>query len=278
LIQKLVLFLKIPVDWVQIQRIMKKSLSLIYFLCLLGLGATAQNATMPKQNVGIIYRTETAFNLRLATNRGLSFGMEFGKLRTYYKTTFYHVSLGELKHYKEQRQSAPPSASRSFRPFVFGKQNTLLLARGGWGVKRYYSEKAKKKGVAVGVSYTFGPTLGLLKPYYLAIRRPGSSDTHGRVSHEKYSSANEDVFLNNSTHILGASAFTRGFKELSLLPGANAGVALHFDWGAFDEVVKAMEIGLQSDFFLRKAPIMVSEENSPLFFNFFVNLQFGKRR
>jgi hypothetical protein len=258
---------------------MKKSLYLLCLLALSGIRASAQDNAQPKQNVGIIYRSETAVNFRVATNRGLSLGLEFGKLRTYYKTTFYHVSLGEIKHPKEQRQSAPPSASRSFRPFVFGKQNTLLLARGGWGVKRYYSEKAKKKGVAVGVSYTFGPTLGLLKPYYLAIRRVNGSDTKGLVSHEKYSKdVNDDVFLNNSTHILGASAFTRGFKEISLLPGGNAAAALHFDWGAFDEMVKAMEIGIQADFFLKKAPILITEENSPLFFNFFVNLQFGKRR
>ena len=78
--------------------------------------------------------------------------------------------------------------------------------------------------------------------------------------------------------ILGASPFTRGFSEISFLPGANASVALHMDWGAFDEFVKALEIGLMVDVFAKKAPILVSEENNQIFFNFFINLQLGKRR
>ncbi|MCB9316077.1 MAG: hypothetical protein H6569_08065 [Lewinellaceae bacterium] len=70
-------------------------------------------------------------NLKLTTNRGFAPGMEFGRLRTYYKTTYFHISLGELKHPKEQRQSADPILSRSFRPFIFGKQNNFFVVRGG---------------------------------------------------------------------------------------------------------------------------------------------------
>jgi hypothetical protein len=32
------------------------------------------------------------------------------------------------------------------------------------GEKKYFSEKAKRRGVAVGVNYEIGATLGLLKP------------------------------------------------------------------------------------------------------------------
>ena len=120
--------------------------------------AGAQSAKPLATGVGIIYNRETVFNLKMTTNRGYAPGLEFGRLRTYYKTTYFHVSIGELKHPKEQRQSADPSSGRAFRPFVYGKQNNLLLVRGGWGVKRYYSEKAKQKGVAVGMSYAFGPS------------------------------------------------------------------------------------------------------------------------
>ncbi len=237
----------------------------------------AQGFKPPVTGVGVIYNRETVFNLKVGTNHGFAPGLEFGRLRTYYKTTYYNISLGELKHPKEQRQSAGPSATRSFRPYVFGKQNNFFALRTGWGVKRYYSEKARQKGVAVGMSYSFGPTLGILKPYYLVLARV--SDTPGSllVSHERYSEGNEDIFLDN-THILGASSFSRGFGNLSLLPGANASIAFHMDWGAFDEFVKAMEIGLMVDVFAKKAPILVSDENKQLFFNFFVNLQFGKRR
>ena len=255
-----------------------------FFICLIFAGALAasawsQNTTPPVEHVGIVYNRETTFNLKLTTNRGFAPGLEFGRLRTYYKTTYYHISLGELKHPKEQRQSAEPVQSRSFRPYVFGKQNNFFALRGGWGVKRYFSEKAKHKGVAVGMSYAFGPTLGLLKPYYLAICYP-DPDSPGdcRIFHEKYTSENANLFLDENGRIKGASPFTRGFSELGFLPGANLSLAFHMDWGAFDEFVKALEIGAMLDVFPKKVPILVSEDNNQLFLNFFVNLQLGKRR
>lgn len=240
--------------------------------------ARAQNFKAPVTGVGIIYNREMALNLKVTTNRGVAPGIEFGRLRTYYKTTYFHVNVGDIRHPKEYRQSAAPTPSRSFRPFVFGKRNNLLALRAGWGVKRYYSEKARQKGVAIGTSYSFGPTLGVLKPYYIALKRVADQPSQSRVSHEKYSEANASVFLNNYV-ILGASPFTRGFSEVSFLPGANASLALHLDWGAFDEFLKAMEIGIMADVFMRKAPILVDDaQNNRTFINFFVNLQFGKRR
>jgi hypothetical protein len=239
--------------------------------------ACAQGIKPPPERVGIVYNKETTFNLKITTNRGIAPSMEFGRLRTYYKTKYWHIGLGELKHPKEQRQSADPRVNRSFRPFVYGKQNSLFVARGGWGTKRYFSEKAKQKGVAVGMSYSFGPSLGLLKPYYLALSYSSDLPGNSRVLHQKYSEANAAVFLDN-TRVLGASPFTRGLGELSLLPGGNASIAYHMDWGAFDEMVKALEIGLMADIFVKKAAILVSDYNQQVFFNFFVNLQFGKRR
>ncbi|MCY7330413.1 MAG: hypothetical protein LH618_17825, partial [Saprospiraceae bacterium] len=95
--------------------------------------------------------------------------------------------------------------------------------------------------------------------------------------HERYSEDNASIFLDN-THILGASAFSKGLGQLAILPGINASIAYHMDWGAFDEFVKALEIGLMVDAFTKRVPILVNEENRQVFFNFFLNLQFGKRR
>ena len=256
---------------------MQRFVSVVIFFLAGIVAAAAQGFKPPVTGIGVVYNRETVFNLKVGTNHGFAPGLEFGRLRPYYKTTYYHISLGELKHPKEQRQSAGPSATRSFRPFVFGKQNNFFALRTGWGVKRYYSEKARQKGVAVGMSYAFGPTLGLLKPYYLVLGRVGDLPGSNRVVHERYSDGNADIFLDN-THILGASSFSKGLGQLSILPGANASIAFHMDWGAFDEFVKAMEIGLMVDAFAKKVPILVTEENRQVFFNFFLNLQFGKRR
>lgn len=232
----------------------------------------------PKETVGFLYNKETTFNLRLATNKSFGFGMEWGRLRTYNKTKTLSLGISEMKHPKEQKQNAAPSVRRSSRPFVYGKQNSLFVLRSGWGLKRYYSEKAKQKGVAIGISYSIGPTLGLLKPYYLALNYPETGSYSGRLLLQKYSASNDSVFLDNSK-ILGAAPFTKGLSEISVLPGGTASIAYHMDWGAFDEMVKALEIGLTIDVFAKKAPIFVDNaQNQQVFFNFFLNLQFGKRK
>lgn len=247
-------------------------------ITLFALNSRAQGSLVPSTNVGIIYNEETTFNLRVSTNRSLAMGVEFGRLRTYNKTKTWTLSLGELKHPKEQRQNSAPRASNAFRPFVYGKRNSLFVLRAGWGAKRYFSEKAKHKGVAVGISYSIGPSLGLLKPYYLALAYGSDLNTSFRIIHQKYSEGNADIFLDNA-RILGASPFTRGLGECSFLLGGNASLAYHMDWGAFDEMVKAMDIGIMVDLFSKSAPIFVSNtQNKQLFINFFVNLQFGKRK
>lgn len=226
---------------------------------------------------GIIYNQEFALGLRLHTH-GFAVGLNLGKLKTYYLTKYIHFELGELKHPKEFRQSfdSPSTLNgKVSRAFKYGKQNNLYVLRASIGAKRYFSEKAKHKGVAVGLSYEAGASLGLLKPYYLEIK---ASDGPFSIS-TKYSEDTAERFL-DIWKIHGASGWTKGLTETTLLPGAHGKLAIHFDWGAFDEYVKSIEGGIMVDAFARQAPIMVEVdgvENKQLFINLFLHLQFGKR-
>ncbi len=243
----------------------------------------AQETIQPKQmddaSKGLIYSREFAANFRLHTH-GLGFGISGGNLQTYYRTKYWHVEVGELTHSKEYRQrfnnpsTINGGASRAYK---YGKQNNLIVLRSGVGIKRYFSEKAKHKGVAVGISYEAGATLGMLKPYYVEIKTTEGGNSSYSV---RYSEETADRFLKKEV-IHGASSWGKGLREISLLPGAHARFAVHFDWGAFDEYLKSFEGGIMVDAFLKEAPIMVEADgvdNNFLFINLFLNLQFGKRR
>ena len=247
----------------------------------------AQDTFQPKPvedagSKGLIYNRETAFNFRLHSN-GFAMGTDFGRLKTYYLTRTFHVELGELRHHKEHRTNLNRASSggQVSRAFVFGKQNNFFVLRGGLGEKRYFSEKAKYKGVAVGLSYKGGPSLGLLKPYYLdLISTENNTSPFVTTVSVKYSESIHDDFL-EPWKIFGASGWTRGFDEIRLVPGVHGQVAVHLDWGAFDEYIKAVEAGIMFDVFFQKIPIMVevpNVENRPFFINLFLNLQLGKRR
>ena len=242
---------------------------------------TIQPRQVSTQNKGVVYNKELAFDFRLHT-RGFAAGVTFGKIRTYYSTKFYSIEFGELKGPKETRLSFDNLSinGQQAKSFIFGKQNNFFVLRGGIGGKRYFTEKAAKKGVAVGMSYSFGPALGILKPYFLELRR--SVDNRFRIVSERFSPENQDLFL-NPQNIYGASSFTQGLADLGFRPGIHGKIGLHLDWGAFDEFIKAVDVGLMIDGYINKVPIMIETddidaENQRLFINLYVSLQLGKRR
>jgi len=261
---------------------------LITTICLLTCGLCFGQVTFqPKQDSdeakGIVYNKEFTVDIRLLQTNGFSIGINRAKLKTYYLTPFYHLSIGELKHIKEFRQQSFESTGfngiGNNQSYIFGKQNNLYVIRAGYGQKRYFSEKAKVKGLAVGMAWELGPTLGLLKPYYLDLGFRTSSGTNFTFRPEKFTEENRDAFL-DPNRIGGSVGLGRGLGELSIRPGFHAQASAHFDWGAFDEFVKAVEAGFMVDVFLGNTDILVEiegVENRPFFFNVFVNLQLGKR-
>ncbi len=260
-------------------RIDKYHLLLLAFFCasILAAQETIQPKQMDDPTKGLVYNQEFAVNFRMHTH-GLGFGFNVGKLQTYYRTKYWHFEMGELRHAKEYRQrfdNASTINAGVSRAYKYGKQNNLLVLRTGIGAKRYFSEKAKHKGVAVGISYEAGATLGLLKPYYLELKTEGGSSSYSI----RYTEETAERFLNKNL-IQGASSWSKGFGHLSFLPGAHARFSVHFDWGAFDEYLKSFEGGIMVDAFARQATIMVEGDgvqNNLLFLNLFLNLQFGKR-
>jgi hypothetical protein len=251
----------------------------ILFLILSGYFINAQVTLQPKQSetkkLGVVYNSEFAINGYLHT-KGWGFGVIFGEIKTYYKTSFYHLDFSTIKHPKEHR---PTDQINQFnilsRPYIYAKENSFYAIRGGIGEKRYFSEKAKRRGLAVGVSYQFGASIGVLKPYYLDIRidETGNNLTES----QKYSEENRDKFL-NPRYVDGSSGFFKGFNELDFALGVHVKGGAHLAWGAYDKKVKALEIGLMLDLFFQDIPIMIEERNRPYFLNLYLNLQFGKRK
>ncbi|MCB0375397.1 MAG: hypothetical protein KDD04_05710, partial [Sinomicrobium sp.] len=147
---------------------------------------------------GVIYNKEFSIDFKIHTN-GFGLGVNVGTLKTYYLTRFFNIEIGELKHPREFRQNFDfqlPGSNRISRAFIFGKQNSFFVLRGGVGEKRYLSEKARRKGLAVGISYEAGPSLGIQKPYYLELLRFLDAGNDFVIRSERYSEENADRFLN----------------------------------------------------------------------------------
>ena len=257
---------------------------LIGMVCLMfGLSAEAQRVIKPKlievDWKGIIYKNEWSIDLRLHEN-GVAIAYNTGTIKTYNRTNYYHLELGFTRDIRERTQSKFSTLGRA-GTYAYGKINSLINVRGGVGVKRYLSEKEKRNGLAVGYTYQVGPSLAILKPYYLDLIYVETVNDRPVpvIRSERYSEDNADKFLEPGS-ISTRSSFFRGFDEINVKAGIQGKFGLHCAMGAFDKYVKAFETGIMADLYASKIPILLETENinnSRFFFKLYLNFQFGKR-
>ncbi len=255
-----------------------RSLTLMLLLTW-GAVAFAQETLYPRAyqtlDQGIVYDREYTVAMTLNTN-GFSLGVNSGKLKTYYKTSYFGGSIGLLRNPQEFRSTQGGQFGQNSGSFVFGKRNTLMPARVYKGWKRYYSGKDRRRGVAVGTAFELGATAGVIKPYVLEI---SSTSPEPGLQRQFYTYEENPEGFSQKTLISGTGGLKRGWSDATIIPGINARAAVHLDWGAFDEFVKAVEVGILVDAYPRAVPILIDPaQNTPLFINFYATVHLGRRR
>jgi hypothetical protein len=124
----------------------------------------------------------------------------------------------------------------------------------------------------VSLIYGGGFSAGLLRPYYLEVL--SSTSTRELI---KYTGSNKADFLNPS-NILGRGGLTRGWNEIKFVPGFQARTALRFDYGRYNEMVSAVEIGINASYYTQNMPMVLDVPERKFFFNAYAAICFGKRK
>lgn len=225
---------------------------------------------MQEEQGAIIYQKQSVFGIKLNTD-GYGAFYELGKLKTPRKSNLYSIEIGERKHTKEEKITSAQGGYLS-NPYIYGKINNFYYAKLGYSQQRLIGNKGNKNGVAVSAIYGGGLSAGLLKPYYLKV-----ADNSNVVEDIKYNN-NNDVFLENQNAVLGSSGFGKGFGEIKFTPGAFVKTALRFDYGRYNELVSAIEVGMNLEVFSKKMPVMLLNKDKQLFFNAYAAIEFGKRK
>lgn len=232
------------------------------------------NALIKQEEEGVIaYHKHNVFGIKL-TNDGYGFFYEHGRAQSIKKALLFQIDFSERKDPKEKKQAniyAPAS------PFIFGKINYFYPLKLGVQQQILFGNKSNKNGVAVTGNFGGGLSLGLLRPYYLEI----TDTANGNRRTIKYQSADSALFTNSNSLFnlqVASSGFTKGWNEISIKPGAYAKAALRFDYGSYNEVVSALEVGVTGEYYFSKIPQLVFSKQRNFFLNVYVALVFGRRR
>jgi hypothetical protein len=225
------------------------------------------NNMIKEEEEGVIaYRKSFLFGAKLISD-GYGVFFELGRAGSVKKATLYQLEISERKAIKEDKQSNPYINSV---PFIYGKENFVYPVKLGIQQQMLLGNKSNKNGVSVTANYGGGLSLALLRPYYVQVQK-GNDYTY-----VKYNSPDSSLFLNGP--IIGGPTFGKGWSDLTVTPGLYAKAAVRFDYGSYNEVISAIEVGITGDYYTKKIPILLQNSQKTFFFSGYVSILFGKRK
>jgi len=215
----------------------------------------------------ITLRKHTVFGGKL-TSDGYGGFVEIGRARSVKKALLFQLEITEKKHEKEEKMSNATFGGA--RPFIFGKINFFYPVKLGVQMQYLLGNKGNKNGVSITGNIGGGLSLGLLRPYLFDDLKDGERTWVG------YDSPDSLLYLDGPE--FGGPGFGTGWSGLKVTPGAYLKPAVRFDYGRYNEMVSAIEVGLIGEFYSKKVPQMIYQKQRQFFFSAYVALIFGRRK
>lgn len=242
---------------------MKKNIYCFLLICLLPAITWAQDSEDEDEG----YQTEFLYGVNFNTNGGLFGGIVFRYstvIDDKMKQTF-GLEIVNVKHPKEIRTQSSANGSN----FVFGKSNYLFVIRPQYGRELLLFRRAPEEGVRISFIAAAGPSLGIIKPYYVLVQ-PNSADPYIA----QYSPADPNQ---SQQTIIGATKLTR-FDGTQLGVGFNVKAGLSFEIGGFRTSATGFEVGGMFEAFTKKIIIIPLAENRSTFASVYLNIFFKSKR
>ena len=225
------------------------------------------NNLIKEEEEGVItYKKSFVFGVKLISD-GYGVFFELGRASSVKKAILYQLEISERKAVKEDKQSNPYVNSV---PFIYGKENFFYPVKLGLQQQILLGNKSNKNGVSITANYGGGLSLALLRPYYLQVQKGND------YVFVKYNSPDSALFLNGP--IVGGPTFNKGWSDMSVTPGLYAKASLRFDYGSYNEIVSAIEVGITGEYYSKKIPILLQNPQKQFFFGGYVSILFGKRK
>ena len=217
------------------------------------------------ENPRIFYRNERSIGVLINSN-GWGVSGRYAKRLNARNKNIWEIDFANIKHPKEIKISNSYYNNRSF---VFGKTNIFVNFRGGWGKQKEMFRKVDRGGISIRRYFSFGPTIGILKPIYYEVYKTGEGNQY-YIEEEKF-----DPSIHQG-YIYGRASFFKGFDEVSVMPGVYGRFGMSFEYSTSDISIHAIETAVSLDLFPKEMEIMATERNNFYFLTLSVSYRFGK--
>lgn len=225
------------------------------------------NAQVRAEEEGVIaYKKHFVFGLKL-TSDGYGISFEKGYAKSIKKANLFQLEITERKHQKEEKQSNPNSPTA---PLIYGKLNYFYPVKLGFQKQFLLGNKSNKNGVSISANIGGGLSLGLLRPYEVEV------DKAGQRTFVRYDSPDSLLFVNGPYY--GGPTLGKGWNHLKMTPGLYVKPAVRFDYGKYNDLVAAIEVGVAAEFYTKKIPQMLYNKQKQFFFSAYFTILFGKRK
>ena len=230
------------------------------------------NAMLKLEEEGVItYKKSFAVGIKMNTD-GYGILIEKGKARSVKKAMLFQLEIDERKHQKELKQSNIFAGSS---PLIFGKINFFYPLKLGVQQQFVLGNKSNKNGVSVTANVGGGLIAGFLRPYEINV----TDTATGKMRFVRYESKDSFLYLNAlSDPESSGPGLSKGWNGLKVTPGIYLKTGLRFDYGRFNELVSAIEVGLTGEIYSKKIPQMIYQKQKQFFFGAYFSLLFGKRK
>lgn len=247
-------------------------------LLLLTQASYAQSADSEDED----YRTITTFGVTTNTNSGIVGGVSFrqskllsGTLMGMPQYRYLSVELVNVRHPKEVPSSLGQFGSR----FTDGKENYLFVVRPQYGREVKLFQRNSDEGISVSGILAGGPSLGIIKPYYLEV-------SSGNNTRQVPASQVNGSTTPTGESVVGKGSFFQGLGESKLTVGLNLKAALSFELSAFRTSTTGVEIGFLTEVFPNRVVIIPNttpgsnraDGNRSFFTSGYITVFFGNKK
>lgn len=224
----------------------------------LGIGLMANSPALAQESTSTKKEPSIGMAIGLVAH---SFGFGFDVQATYLRpgaNLVLDLGFSSLKHPKELKIESAYS-DQGGKDYVFDKKNYAYTFAPTLGISKPIIPKSAYNKVSLNGIVSAGPLVTLLKPYYIEVAVPFSGN-QAYVDVDKYTAAKY-----NYTNIVGEADYFLGMREITLVPGFRAKASASVDFSGSKEYIRAVELGLFMDQYLKAPELMDLTANKGTF-------------